>query len=106
MRLALSPAPDNPAVQAVTYGPVVLSGLYGASYAQTPGPGAAQAPSSSAPGSEPAKAAPLPLLDTTSVRRVAASPMSFEATADTRRVTMVPVARAQHEHYTVYWRTT
>jgi hypothetical protein len=31
--------------------------------------------------------------------------MTFEATADAQRITMIPVARAQHEHYTVYWRT-
>jgi len=30
----------------------------------------------------------------------------FTATADARRVSMVPVARAQHQHYTVYWQTT
>jgi len=105
MRLAFTAAPDDPRVQAVTYGPVVLSGLYGASYAQAPGPGSAAAPSSSAPGSEAETAAPLPVLDTASVRRTAEYPMTFEATADDQRITMVPVARAQHEHYTVYWRT-
>jgi uncharacterized protein len=94
MRLAFIPAPDDRAVQAVTYGPVVLSGIYGASYAAAdadPGPAAA-------PG--------LPVLDATSVRRTAAQPMAFEATADAQRITMVPVARAQHENYTVYWQTT
>jgi len=105
MRLAFRPAPDNPAVQAVTYGPVVLSGLYGASYAAAPGPGTATAPSSDAVRGVAETAALLPVLDTASVRRVAASPMTFEATADARRITMVPVARAQHEHYTVYWQT-
>ena len=29
MRLDLHPTPDDPAVQAVTYGPVVLNGAYG-----------------------------------------------------------------------------
>ena len=28
MRLAFEPTPDHPSVQAVTYGPVVLSGVY------------------------------------------------------------------------------
>jgi DUF1680 family protein len=112
MRLGFQPAADNPAVQAVTYGPVVLSGLYGASYAgpDAPGPGTATAPSSagSAAGARAAAetAAPLPVLDTSSVRRRSARPMTFEATADGKRITMVPVARAQHEHYTVYWQTT
>jgi hypothetical protein len=31
--------------------------------------------------------------------------MTFEATADNHPITMIPVARAQHEHYTVYWQT-
>jgi len=107
MRLTFAPAPDNAAVQAVTYGPVVLSGLYGASYANAhaPGPGTATAPSSSGRRTEAETAAPLPVLDTGSVRRTAASPMTFEATADSQRITMIPVARAQHEHYTVYWQT-
>jgi hypothetical protein len=96
MRLALTAAPDDPAVQAVTYGPVVLSGLYGASYATAAAGRAASAGDA---------IASLPVLDVTSVRRIAARPMTFTATADARRLTMVPVARAQHQHYTVYWHT-
>jgi uncharacterized protein len=107
MRLAFAKAPDVPSIQAVTYGPVVLSGLYGASYAAglPPGPGTPAAPSSAASGAEAETIAPLPVLDTTSVRRVAAQPMTFEATADDRPITLVPVARAQHVPYTVYWNT-
>jgi DUF1680 family protein len=111
MRLAFSPAADNPAIRAVTYGPVVLSGLYGAGYAAAeadapaPAPGAPATPSSGASGRPVDTPVPLPVLDATSVRRVAASPMTFEASADGQRITMVPVARAQHEHYTVYWQT-
>ena len=29
----------------------------------------------------------------------------FRAQADNRPVSLVPVARAQHQHYTVYWNT-
>jgi hypothetical protein len=111
MRLAFTAAPDDSAVRAVTYGPVVLSGRYGASYAVA-GAGAGAAASGSVSsasaadlGSGDAPVAPLSVLDTASVRRSAAQPMSFEATADGQRITMIPVARAQHEHYTVYWRT-
>jgi len=89
MRLAFAAAPDAPAIQAVTYGPVVLSGLYGTSYATETA----------------ATETALPVLDTASVRRTAAQPMTFEATADAQRITLVPVARAQHEHFTVYWQT-
>ena len=82
MRVGFSPAPDQPSVQAVTYGPVVLAGAYGRQ-----------------------AAAAMPELDTASVRRTARQPMTFQATADGEPVALIPVARAQHQHYTVYWNT-
>ena len=107
MRPAFSSAPDDPAVKAVTYGPVVLGGLYGASYARAAGGTAAVASDVTGDHAIAGDAvAALPVLDVTSVRRIAGRPMIFTATADARRVTMVPVARAQHRHYTVYWQTT
>jgi hypothetical protein len=81
MRLTFHRAPDDPSVQAASYGPVVLSGLGGAASGR------------------------LPLLEVASVRRVAARPMTFTGSAGGRRVTLVPVARTQREHFTVYWRT-
>ncbi|HVV20405.1 MAG TPA: LamG-like jellyroll fold domain-containing protein, partial [Pseudonocardiaceae bacterium] len=48
---------------------------------------------------------PMPRLDTTSVRRTAARPMTFHATADGQDVTLTPIARTHHQHYTVYWLT-
>jgi DUF1680 family protein len=112
MSLTFNPAPDNPAVQAVSYGPVVLSGLYGAGYAAAaPAPGNAAVPSSASPPSTPSppagdgQATALPVLDTASVRRTTANPMTFEATADAQRITLIPVSRAQHKPYTVYWQT-
>ncbi|HEX8009281.1 MAG TPA: glycoside hydrolase family 127 protein [Trebonia sp.] len=113
MRLAFSPAPDQPSVQAVSYGPVVLSGLYGANYAAdssgdaNPASGTQSGGAGSGgTGSGSAEViAPLPFLDTASVRQTAAQPLTFEAIADGKPITMVPVARAQHEHFTVYWRT-
>jgi DUF1680 family protein len=82
MTLTPEPTPDEPSVQAMTYGPVVLSGVYPAD----PGPA-------------------LPALDPGSVQRTAAQPMTFGAVADGKPVTLVPVARAAHEYYTVYWDT-
>jgi uncharacterized protein len=123
MRLAFTPAPDDPAVQAASYGPVVLAGLYGASYSATTSvPDSAFAPSTSSgaavsPGAGAVRAAGatsdtgsttgrlLPALDVGSVRRTDADPMTFEATVGAERVTLVPVARAQHKPYTVYWDT-
>ncbi len=85
MRLAFEPTPDYPSVQAVTYGPVVLSGVYPAN-----------------PGDL------TPVLDTASVQRSAAQPMAFEAASRKpggKPVRLIPVSRAAHEYYTVYWQT-
>ena len=80
MRLAFEPTPDHPAVQAVTYGPVVLTGVY----RTDPGP-------------------LTPMLETASVQRTAAQPMTFGAIADRKPVRLIPVSRAAHEYYTAYW---
>jgi DUF1680 family protein len=84
MRLAFERTPDHPSVQAAIYGPVVLSGVY----ATDPGD-------------------LTPVLDTASVRRTTAQPMAFEAAVKSHRkpVRLIPVARAAHEYYTVYWQT-
>ena len=80
MELAVQPTPDHPTVQALTYGPVVLSGIY---------------------GSDPASLTPQ--LEMASVRRTAAQPMTFEAVTDRKPIKMIPIARAAHEYYTTYW---
>ncbi len=85
MGLALQRAPDNPGVAAVAYGPVVLAGLTGDGRA-------------------------MPVLDVSSIRRVSASPLAFEAMAwsgtpgDARLVRLVPVSGVVHQRYTTYWR--
>jgi hypothetical protein len=82
MQVTMESAPDQPSVRAVTYGPYVLSGVY----PSDPGPA-------------------LPLLDPASVRQTQADPPAFTATADGKPVTLIPVAQAAHEYYTVYWQT-
>lgn len=82
MRLGFSTAPDQPSVQAVTYGPVVLAGAYG-NQASTA----------------------MPQLDTSTVTMATQRPLTFHATSDGRPDTLIPVARAHHQHYTVYWGT-
>jgi uncharacterized protein len=82
MRLAFEPTPDRPAVQAVTYGPVVLSGVYPAN-----------------PGSL------TPALEVSSVQQTATEPMAFGALSGGKPVTLIPVSRAAHEYYSVYWQT-
>jgi len=83
MQLAFEPTPDQPAVQAVTYGPVVLSGVYPAN------PGART-----------------PAIEVSSVQQTATQPMAFGAISGGKPVTLVPVSRAAHEYYSVYWQTT
>jgi hypothetical protein len=84
MGLALRQAPDNPRVAALAYGPVVLAALTG-------------------------DAVGMPTLDVSSVRRVSASPLAFEARAsfgtpgDARPVSLIPVCDVVHEPYTTYW---
>ncbi|HYB15440.1 MAG TPA: glycoside hydrolase family 127 protein [Streptosporangiaceae bacterium] len=80
MRLAFQPTPDHPAVQAVTYGPVVLAGVYGAD------PGMLT-----------------PTLEVASVQRTAAQPMTFGAISEGKPVELMPVSRAAHEYYTTYF---
>jgi hypothetical protein len=82
MTLALDPTPDRPAVQALTYGPVVLSGGYGG-----------------------VESMPMPRLRPGSVSQVPGARLQFQARADGRPVALIPVARMHHEHYNVYWIT-
>ena len=83
MRLAFEPTPDHPSVQAVTYGPVVLSGVYPAN-----------------------PSALTPTLEVGSVQQTATQPMTFGATSGGKPVTLIPVSRVAHEYYSVYWQTT
>ncbi|MCZ0991436.1 glycoside hydrolase family 127 protein [Streptomyces diastatochromogenes] len=82
MRTTVEATPDDPDVQAVLHGPVVLAGAYGAT------------------------ASPwMPRLDTATVRQTSASPLRLTATADGETVTLLPIARVHHQYYNVYWLT-
>jgi uncharacterized protein len=80
MQLAVEPTPDHPTVQALTYGPVVLSGVYG-----------------SDPGSL------TPPLTMASIHRTATQPMTFAAVSGGKPIKLIPIARAVHEYYTTYF---
>ncbi|MGD6748376.1 beta-L-arabinofuranosidase domain-containing protein [Streptomyces sp. BH106] len=82
MRLAIEPTPDDPDVQAVLYGPVVLAGQYGDRGAMR-----------------------MPRLDPKSVKQTAVAPMRFTARADDENATLLPIARTHHVYYTAYWLT-
>ncbi|MFF3576878.1 beta-L-arabinofuranosidase domain-containing protein [Streptomyces mirabilis] len=82
MRTVIEPTPDDPDVQAVLHGPVVLAGAYG---------------DRSTPW--------LPRLDTGSVRQESQEPLRFTARADGEDVSLLPISRVHHQHYSVYWQT-
>ncbi|WEO99417.1 beta-L-arabinofuranosidase domain-containing protein [Streptomyces sp. FXJ1.172] len=77
MRTAVEAAPDDPDVQAVLHGPVVLAGAYGGTQSRW-----------------------MPRLDTGAIRQTSADPMRFTATADGETVSLLPVARVHHQYYT------
>ncbi|MFI6405411.1 beta-L-arabinofuranosidase domain-containing protein [Streptomyces sp. NPDC050548] len=82
MRTVVEPTPDDPDVQAVLHGPVVLAGAFGD------------------------RADPwLSRLDVDSVRQLSSDPLRFTARADDTDVTLLPIARVHHQHYSVYWLT-
>ncbi|MGW7458105.1 beta-L-arabinofuranosidase domain-containing protein [Streptomyces sp. NPDC054797] len=82
MRVALHAANDDPAVAAITYGPVVLAGNYGSTALSA-----------------------LPALDPSSITRTSAAALTFTATANGTKVDLAPFHDAQGFNYTVYWRT-
>jgi DUF1680 family protein len=79
MSLYREAAPDNPAVQGVKYGPVLLAGLYGTGNL------------SSMPSLDPATLTPT------------ATALQFTATASTGQVTLMPFYQVHGQRYTVYW---
>jgi len=82
MRTVVEATPDDPDVQAVLHGPVVLAGAFGD------------------------RADPwLSRLDVDSVRQESSDPLRFTARADDADVTLLPIARVHHQHYSVYWLT-
>ncbi|MCX5208864.1 glycoside hydrolase family 127 protein [Kitasatospora sp. NBC_00240] len=80
MSVALRAANDDAGVQAVTYGPVVLSGAYGARDL----------------------GGRLPVLSTASIAATA-TPLKFTAAADGSTVDLIPFYDNHHQNYTVYW---
>ncbi|MBZ9641236.1 glycoside hydrolase family 127 protein, partial [Streptomyces sp. PSKA30] len=80
MELVRRPAPDNPHVQAVTYGPVVLAGAYGEVESPT-----------------------IPALDRASVRKIRGEQLEFTAVAEGGAVPLLPFHRVHHQRYNVYF---
>jgi DUF1680 family protein len=107
MRLHTAPMPDDPTVQAVMYGPVVLAGKLGTAgltaenlraeptkprtvpeYKSDP----VTAPSIRAPSSDPAS------------WLKQAGPLEFRTVGQPNELTLVPLNRIFDERYAVYWK--
>ncbi|MDQ3789694.1 MAG: glycoside hydrolase family 127 protein [Actinomycetota bacterium] len=82
MRVIMRAANDNPGVQAITYGPAVLSGNYGNTALSA-----------------------LPSLNVGSITRTSTSALAFTATANGATVNLGPFHDAHGYNYTVYWNT-
>jgi uncharacterized protein len=79
MALTRESTPDNAAVQAVKYGPIVLSGAYGTRNLST-----------------------MPTLNAATIAATP-TPLQFTATASTGAVTLLPFYKMHGQRYTVYW---
>ncbi|MEV0621968.1 beta-L-arabinofuranosidase domain-containing protein [Nonomuraea sp. NPDC050404] len=82
MRVVMKAANDNANLQAVTYGPVVLSGNYGSTSLSA-----------------------APALTTASIARTSTSSLAFTATAGGANVNLGPFYDASNHNYVVYWNT-
>ncbi|MEU0073007.1 beta-L-arabinofuranosidase domain-containing protein [Streptomyces sp. NPDC006332] len=78
-----TPAPDNPQVTSLSYGPLVLSGQYGDTDLAT-----------------------LPTIRPRSLRPVPGTSTQFTALADGRAVALRPFHEVHHQRYNVYWAVT
>ncbi|GHH91757.1 glycoside hydrolase family 127 protein [Streptomyces capillispiralis] len=74
------PAPDNPQVASLSYGPLVLAGTYGDTGLAT-----------------------LPVIRPDTLRRTPGERTAFSAVADGARVSLRPFHEVHHQHYNVYW---
>ncbi|WP_405608089.1 beta-L-arabinofuranosidase domain-containing protein [Streptomyces sp. NBC_00076] len=78
-----TPAPDNPQVTSLSYGPLVLTGQYGDTDLAT-----------------------LPTIRPDSLRPVPGTSTRFTALADGRAVALRPFHEVHHQRYNVYWAVT
>ncbi|MPY56109.1 glycoside hydrolase family 127 protein [Streptomyces spongiae] len=77
-----TPAPDNPQVKSLSYGPLVLAGQY---------------------GDGDTALATLPTIRPESLRPVPGASTRFTALADGHRVELRPFHEVHHQRYNVYW---
>jgi DUF1680 family protein len=83
-RLTFAPTPDDPSVQVVKYGGIVLAGQYG--------------------GDRPAGT--LPTLNAATIEQDPDNPLHFTGLTDAGPVSLLPFYQSQHQDYSVYWKVT
>lgn len=106
MSLHIDAMPDDPTLQAMMYGPLVLAGRLGAQGLDqaTTHPGY-----DTAPHGEPV---PVPAIASSSkdptgwLEQAKGDPLSFQTVGQQQTLSLVPLYKLSGEHYAVYWKTT
>jgi len=111
MRLTTAPTPDDPTVQAIMYGPLVLVGKLGTDGLTPANLRAVPTPPRQVPGYAIEPVTP-PSFVTTSdgpsswIQPVAGRPLEFRTAGQQRDVTLVPFYTLFDERYGLYWKVT
>jgi len=104
MSLHVETIPDDPSLQAVMYGPLVLAGRLGS---QNLTPAMAYVGYDTSPGGDPD---PAPQMKATStapaswVESVPGQVLTFRTTRQAENVTLIPLNKLFGERYAVYWK--
>jgi len=111
MRLHIWPMPDDPSVQAIMYGPVVLAGRLGTEGLTQANLRAEPTKPRTVPEykSEPIAVPALKAASAdpaTWIRPTDAAPLEFRTTGQTQDITLVPFSRIMDERYAIYWKVT
>jgi uncharacterized protein len=104
MSLHLAPTPDDPTLQAVMYGPLVLAGRLGSqglTHDLVYGP----------MGPDASRPIPVPNIISSGdslnwVEPVASHPLTFRTVAQSPTTDLIPLYQIANERYTVYWKVT
>jgi uncharacterized protein len=106
MSLHIHPMPDDPTVQAMMYGPLVLAGRLGSSGLT---PGMQHAGYNTVPPGDPV---PVPAIANSAqdplgwLKQASQPPLSFQTVGQPRDISLIPLYRLFGERYAVYWKTT
>ena len=109
MKLHVHAMPDDPTVQAVMYGPLVLAGRLGRDNLRAPPTPPRMTPDFDlTPDTKPIAVAAIraPSSDVTSWVKPAGKPLEFRIVGQDREISLVPFNTVFDERYAVYWKVT